>query len=725
MTKEIIEIQVKIDGEQTVGQLEKDLQKVGGQSEKAKVQVNELKKSVGASTKQMAMNFANVGTAIGGVFGGISGEFTELQARFIGIQQAVTALSSLTTLGSKKATEAIKVQTTATTLLGKAMQGGVRVANILKTALIASGIGAVVVALGILLAYFNRTQKGADKLQQITTGLQVAFDKLVNLIIPLGEWLMKAFEDPQKAVKDLWEAIKTNIINRVQGIILLFKSLGTVIQGAFNLDSKQIEKGFKDFLNSTTQIATGVEDVIGKMQELGKEIAETATQAATLKRRMQENERAQAKFNVEVSKNSALYKELLVQAEDINKTTDVRLKSINQAESIILGQTNKNIKLAKDRLEIIKDQNALLTESKKDADLQKEYDVEIEIARLESEKNDRLREFKSLRKGIVAEQQAQIQAQLQKEIEYNDLLENIRIKSIKDQTQQRIAEIEQTLEKELRLYKGNTEKEIQIRKELERLAQLDIQNILKEDADAKLELRREQINKEFALMNQFAQTEEERLALELANNEALFAEKLISVEDYEDKKFEIENKYRAKAIKEEKNNLQQKNELYQNSINAINSINNLFNQLQINNANKNNKDMEAIQRKMFNREKALKIALATADSFRAVTNYLATPTPDTALPGLKIANAIALGAAGLAQVLAIASTNFEGGGVPSINSGGATPNQGLQANVPIVGSITEVSQTTGETKLRAYVVQTELTAEAEVESKLRYNGRVK
>jgi hypothetical protein len=131
-----------------------------------------------------------------------------------------------------------------------------------------------------------------------------------------------------------------------------------------------------------------------------------------------------------------------------------------------------------------------------------------------------------LRKGIVAEDQAKIQAQLQKEIEYNDLLENIRIKSMKDQTQQRIAEIEQTLEKELRLYKGNTEKEIQIRKELERLAQLDIQNILKEDGEAKLELRREQINKEFALMSQFAQTEEERLSLELANNEAIFAEKM-------------------------------------------------------------------------------------------------------------------------------------------------------------------------------------------------------
>jgi len=45
--------------------------------------------------------------------------------------------------------------------------------------------------------------------------------------------------------------------------------------------------------------------------------------------------------------------------------------------------------------------------------------------------------------------------------------------------------------------------------------------------------------------------------------------------------------------------------------------------------------------------------------------------------------------------------------------------------VPVVGSVTEVSQTTGETRLRAYVVQTELTAEAEVERKMRYNGRVK
>ena len=44
--------------------------------------------------------------------------------------------------------------------------------------------------------------------------VEILFNKLFQAVKPLGGALMDAFENPQQALKDLWEAIKTNFLNR-------------------------------------------------------------------------------------------------------------------------------------------------------------------------------------------------------------------------------------------------------------------------------------------------------------------------------------------------------------------------------------------------------------------------------------------------------------------------------------------------------------------------------
>ena len=87
---------------------------------------------------------------------------------------------------------------------------------------------------------------------------------------------------------------------------------------------------------------------------------------------------------------------------------------------------------------------------------------------------------------------------------------------------------------------------------------------------------------------------------------------------------------------------------------------------------------EASQRRAFNINKAIGIAQATMNTSQAVTKALAETTDTTPTQSLRIANAVAIGLAGVAQVASIAKQKFSpsgggggGGNVPTPSGAGA------------------------------------------------------
>jgi hypothetical protein len=57
-------------------------------------------------------------------------------------------------------------------------------------------------------------------------GVGAIFNVLGDRASALGKIIFEAFDDPQQAVKDLWEVIKTNLLNRIKGVGETFKALG-------------------------------------------------------------------------------------------------------------------------------------------------------------------------------------------------------------------------------------------------------------------------------------------------------------------------------------------------------------------------------------------------------------------------------------------------------------------------------------------------------------------
>ena len=149
----------------------------------------------------------------------------------------------------------------------------------LKGAIAATGVGLLVTALGSLVSYFQSTEEGAAKLQSVMSFFEIIFKRISDFAASVGETLVSAFENPQQAIVDLWEALKENIVNRIEGLINQFKALGKILEGVFTLDWDKITEGAGEFGNAFLQSVTGVEDVAEKVGDFFSEVVDETEKA--------------------------------------------------------------------------------------------------------------------------------------------------------------------------------------------------------------------------------------------------------------------------------------------------------------------------------------------------------------------------------------------------------------------------------------------------------------
>lgn len=102
------------------------------------------------------------------------------------------------TQGMQGMTAAQRVSTVATAGLSAAMK-------VLKIAIISTGVGALVVALGSLVAYLTRTQKGTEALSKGFAQLKAAVDVILDRVAKFGESLFKVFSGDFKGA---WDSLK-------------------------------------------------------------------------------------------------------------------------------------------------------------------------------------------------------------------------------------------------------------------------------------------------------------------------------------------------------------------------------------------------------------------------------------------------------------------------------------------------------------------------------------
>ena len=359
-----------------------------------------------------------------------------------------------------------------------------------------SSIGGLIKSLGIIgvaMAVFTfmkdllmKNQKIMDALNVATTALEILFNKLFESVEPIGDAMASAFEDPKQAISDLWEAIKTNFINRLEGLVVAATSVGKVLKGVFELDWDTIKEGATDYASALVQIGTGFdreqqEAIIDGVKNFAIEAAnatkaavEQASSLVDLQNELELLEAGQKKIQMTYQRDAELQRQ---RRDDIRLTLDERIEANDKLGKILEDQ----IKVE----QVLADKRLALAERERD-ELGATTERKAKVLLAEGELAD-------LRERIAGQESEQITNQAALEKELFDIQQELRVATL-DAREKELEELDiyyEALQEKARLA-GETDVEIEAAK-IKALE--DLKNkFIKEDLDKEAKATKDRVD---------------------------------------------------------------------------------------------------------------------------------------------------------------------------------------------------------------------------------------
>jgi hypothetical protein len=234
------------------------------------------------------------------------------------------------------ATEAIDKYTGGAASGFKAMLGGVKSFVVgmktVKGALISTGIGAFVVVLGSLFAYFTQTSRGADKLAEVMGGLGAAVKVVIDRFVGLGESLVKFFTGDFKGAVD--------------GIKEAFAGLGDEI-------ARETKAG-SALARQLDDIEDRERDLIKMRAAANVQLTEARLIADDQTKSIEEREKAVRRVNALETKvakaeqaNAQAYVNYLKEKKRLGETTDQDLLALAEAEAKVDEMRSESLRRQK------------------------------------------------------------------------------------------------------------------------------------------------------------------------------------------------------------------------------------------------------------------------------------------------------------------------------------------------------------------------------------------
>jgi len=372
--------------------------------------------------------------------------------------------------------------------------------GILKTAIIATGIGALLVAIVAVKNAFTSSEEGQNRYAKLLSKIGVVVGNVTDILSNLGN-----------------------------SIISLSKAIGLVLVGDID-GAKQAFKEFKEEIFA-------VKDAVANF---GEETRREIAQAGKIADARAKADRLERKLIVERAEADRKRAELLEKSQQRqNFSVKERIEFLKQASQLEEEITNKEIQVAKLRSEALIEENKLSNSNKEALQAEEESKarlIELETARLSKQKevtgqiSGLIEQEKALNKAAFDEKQRLIDENLAKEKLANE--ESLKLAKEKAQKEREIADAQYDLLQELR----NTDQEQEIYE-------------LTKSYDAKFELAmgnfelekalEEKQKEELAAINQkYIDIENEQNAKQKAKEDELNAKKLADEKQLQDAKFE-------------------------------------------------------------------------------------------------------------------------------------------------------------------------------------------
>lgn len=565
---------------------------------------------------------------------------------------------------------------------------GVMAMKSLKVAIAATGIGLLVVAVGALTAAFRGSEEGQNKLAKIMGVIGVLTGNLVDLLADLGDIIIEAFENPQETIKNFANAIKTNIINRITGLLNLLPSLGEAISLVFD---GEFRAAGKVAANAVGQVVLGVENVTDKIKEAGDALVEFGKQ------------------NVEEAKQGAKVADMRAKADKIERNLIVeRSKLESEIAALRLKSRQEEEFSAEQRKQALLDaqelEDSLLEQETEYLTLRAEAQImENTFARSNKENLDA--EANAIA-AVNRMNAARLNQQRQTQRELNRVNKEI-------ERDKKAAEAAEAARQKKAAAEEAARKKKAAEEEAARIKALIAQQNLEDSIS--LQIMQEGIDKELMMSAQ----KYDALYAQAEGNAEL--QKQIT-EAQEAEQQAIRDKYDAEQIATEREKQQQLQQLATDGLQAVSGATEFFLSKSKVNA-----------KRQFQITKSLQLALAIVDGFKAVTASLAA-SPVAIGPAPNPAGIASLAFAVLSSAIAvgkIASAKYEpsgggggGGGaststpsIPSVGGGGAPQfnTVGTSGFNQVAGSIAEQNQE----PVKAYVVSTDVTSQQSLDRNSR------
>ena len=279
----------------------------------------------------------------------------------------------------------------------------------MKGAIMATGIGALLIAVGSLIAYFTETERGAQKLRVIMAALGAATgavkDLFIGLIESAGAFLSGDFARAGELASGAFKELGKSIRDDVGAAIELQNAMNAVKVATRELSVETAKQRAE--IKALNLIA---EDTTKSYKERG----EAAKEAANIEADLMKQRTALAKENLRI----------LNAQKELNESDEPTLQAIAEAEislstirmeSLELQTTLQNkLNTIEQQQETERQQRAAAQEArdaKKEAALQAEIDLRFKLAEQGFKNEEQIEAYIADRKARTAEEQLELDIQ--------------------------------------------------------------------------------------------------------------------------------------------------------------------------------------------------------------------------------------------------------------------------------------------------------------------------
>jgi hypothetical protein len=447
--------------------------------------------------------------------------------------------------------DSLKAQTVAQNTSTKSVGAGSKALKIFKYALIATGIGAIVVLIGSLVAGFASTQSGIDKVNRALAPLKGAFQGIIGVVQKLA---VNVFGQ----LKDRWTVTLNSLLIGITKLRIKWNE--------FTGDDSEAKslKAYQDQLEK--ELIPAQERLLAKNKELSQiwsnasnDIKEAAKAQQEIQRISEAVEQKEAEIVLIRAKSLDLIKEQELIAKDTTKTTNERKAAADEALRI-----SRELATSEKEILLLKIQSEELQQSQNDSgrkDLQALNELKAELINKDKEQKATELKFISAKSAYQKEQNAlakkAIDNALKESTQRLDLF--IAENQSKSKTLSEQLKFETTIkDKRLKLL----EEELKAKKISQTKYETEVLNIKKDFLGKQAELAIQNLDRELqndkALLDNKLLTEQlsneqiyqARLtgldainAIELEKLQEQFEAKILSQEEFNTAKLEKDNEY--------------------------------------------------------------------------------------------------------------------------------------------------------------------------------------